>query len=323
MASATEFPPPIFTQAMYDNNKRKQPQCIAHRGYKAVNPENSILAFRSAIEVGAQAIETDIHLTKDETVVLSHDPTLKRCFGRSEKIVDCTWEEIKDLKTTRAPHVPMPRLLDLMDLLSEPGNGEIWCLLDIKMDNDAESVMRLIASTIKSHTSSTDGSSWTKRIVLGIWAAKYLPLCLKYLPGFPVVHIGFSTIYARHFFKIDNVGFNILFPMLVAPGGRKFIRDAKDKYHRQVVAWTVNEEDKMKWCIRKGLDGVITDDPKLFNEVKLLSQDSLEPGLMPLSLKGMFDVVRLYMTVFVLAFVFRKRFLPVASRELIQEGTVK
>ena len=50
----------------------KLPQTIAHRGYKAKHPENTMGAFQGAVKAGAHAIETDIHLTKDDVVVLSH-----------------------------------------------------------------------------------------------------------------------------------------------------------------------------------------------------------------------------------------------------------
>lgn len=50
----------------------KLPQIIAHRGFKAVYPENTMFAFKGAVETGADAVETDIHLTKDGVVVLSH-----------------------------------------------------------------------------------------------------------------------------------------------------------------------------------------------------------------------------------------------------------
>jgi len=52
--------------------KNNKPQCIAHRGYKAAWPENTIGAFKGAIEIGAHAIETDLHLSKDGVVVISH-----------------------------------------------------------------------------------------------------------------------------------------------------------------------------------------------------------------------------------------------------------
>ena len=48
------------------------PQTIAHRGYKARYPENTLLAFSKAVDAGAHALETDIHITRDGEVVLSH-----------------------------------------------------------------------------------------------------------------------------------------------------------------------------------------------------------------------------------------------------------
>lgn len=58
--------------AKKDVSANSRPQAIAHRGYKAKFPENTMGAFRGAVEVGAEAIETDIHLSKDGVVVLSH-----------------------------------------------------------------------------------------------------------------------------------------------------------------------------------------------------------------------------------------------------------
>jgi glycerophosphoryl diester phosphodiesterase len=52
--------------------QRPLPQSIGHRGYKAKFPENTMAAFRGAVETGVHAIETDVHLTKDGVVVLSH-----------------------------------------------------------------------------------------------------------------------------------------------------------------------------------------------------------------------------------------------------------
>ena len=46
------------------------PQAIAHRGYKAKFPENTMPSFVGAVKAGAHALETDVHLTKDNVVVL-------------------------------------------------------------------------------------------------------------------------------------------------------------------------------------------------------------------------------------------------------------
>ena len=158
----------------------------------------------------------------------------------------------------------MPRLRDLLEYVSQPGLEHLWLLLDIKLDNDADNVMKLIASTIKSVA--TDRSPWKGRIVLGVWALKFLPLCANYLPGFPITHIGFSTCYARQFLNIPNVSFNMLQKVLLGPIGANFIKDVKAE-GRPLFVWTVNERNMMKWSVQKEVDGVITDDPKKFNEV--------------------------------------------------------
>jgi hypothetical protein len=125
--------------------------------------------------------------------------------------------------------------------------------------------MRLIKATIDS-VPANPLRSWDSRIVLGIWAVKFLPLCQTYLPSFPISHIGFSTCYARQFLKVENCSFNMLQKVLLGPIGANFIKDVR-KAGRQLFVWTVNDENLMKWSIQRYVDGVITDDPKKFKEV--------------------------------------------------------
>ena len=110
----------------------------------------------------------------------------------------------------------MPRLKELLEYVAQPGLEDIWVLLDIKLDNNAEKVMSLIAETIKS-VPPNPKRPWRERLVLGIWAAKFVPLCQRYSPGFPVSHIGFSTYYAQQFLKVPGVSFNILQRVLFGP----------------------------------------------------------------------------------------------------------
>jgi glycerophosphoryl diester phosphodiesterase len=69
-----------FAYARKDVSGNRRPQAIAHRGYKAKFPENTMGAFRGAVDVGADALETDIHLTKDGVVVLSHVSNMALCW---------------------------------------------------------------------------------------------------------------------------------------------------------------------------------------------------------------------------------------------------
>lgn len=258
------------------NTEDRPPQCIAHRGFKLRFPENSELAFREAVKAGAHGLETDVHLTKDGVVVLSHDATLQRCFGHKTKIIDCTWKEIQHLKTITKPHVPIFRLEDLLRLLAQDDFRHVWLLLDVKLANNPEDIMRLVASTIATVPTRTS-QPWDQRIVLGLWSAKHFPLARHFSPGFRTVHIGLCVPYARRFFAWPGSGFNMLLPMLMAPGGHSFIRACRERYKRPLLAWTVNDPEKMKWCILNGLNGVITDDP--VNYMKLYREHQERPIL--------------------------------------------
>ncbi|KAK7964925.1 glycerophosphoryl diester phosphodiesterase [Apiospora saccharicola] len=244
-------------------SRRQLPQAIAHRGYKMAYPENSMAAFRSAVEIGAHAIETDLHLSRDGVVVLSHDGTLKRCFDEELRVAECDWSYLSTLRTTRKPHEPMPRLVDLLEYLAQPGQEHVWVLLDIKKDDEPTELISRVAATFASVPTKGD---WHKRIIMGCWDAKYARLCNEILPDFPLAHIGWSLSYARELLAVPQMNFNLFVYSLVGAHGTKFLRAARDA-GRSVFVWTVNDDEWMKWSIRKGVDGVITDNPERFLQI--------------------------------------------------------
>ncbi|KAK1569521.1 glycerophosphoryl diester phosphodiesterase [Colletotrichum navitas] len=243
------------------------PQAIAHRGFKSLYPENTLLAFRGALDAGAHALETDLHLSRDGVVVLSHDGNLKRCFGVDKKINECDWAYLETLRTVMAPGETMPRLEDLLVLLAEKGAGRegAWVLLDIKTDDPPAELLGRVAKVLES----TPGPvPWEKRIMFGCWNQPYITHVRTILPAYPLALISWSPIYAREFLSASqpNLSFNMFQKALVGPVGQRFIRDVQ-RADRRLFAWTVNDEEWMEWSIRAGVDGVITDDPELFLEV--------------------------------------------------------
>src|SRR3989449_9838613 len=68
----------------------------AHRGASRELPENTMAAFRRALELGADALETDLHATADGVLVTSHDPDGARVFGVARRIADCRWSEVRE-----------------------------------------------------------------------------------------------------------------------------------------------------------------------------------------------------------------------------------
>lgn len=72
------------------------PKIIAHRGASQIAPENSLLAFEKAHELGALWIEFDVMLTKDNIAIIHHDDTFERILGLNQNVHETFYEEIKD-----------------------------------------------------------------------------------------------------------------------------------------------------------------------------------------------------------------------------------
>lgn len=70
---------------------------IAHRGGRALMPENTLEAYRNALSVGAESLEGDLHATSDGVVVVSHDKTVDRCTDGTGKIKDMTFAQLRQL----------------------------------------------------------------------------------------------------------------------------------------------------------------------------------------------------------------------------------
>lgn len=68
---------------------------IAHRGSSSLAPENTISSAKLAMEENADALELDIHLTKDKRIVVIHDPNIKRTSGIDKNVKDLTLQELK------------------------------------------------------------------------------------------------------------------------------------------------------------------------------------------------------------------------------------
>ncbi|RKL05663.1 hypothetical protein BFJ68_g10570 [Fusarium oxysporum] len=212
-------------------------------------------------------------------LTLEQDASLKRCFGIDARIGECSWEYLSTLRTVAEPHEPMPRLKDFLQWLAQPKMQDIWVVLDIKLDDDPAELMAAIARDL-------DGVQgpvpWDQRIILGCWNASFLQAARSRLPTYPLAHISTSLLYSHHFLRVPNLGFNLNHKTLIGPSGRLFLRELRQT-DKLLMTWTVNEPRHMEWCIRQNLchprrrngkiegpaliDGVITDNPRLYLEM--------------------------------------------------------
>jgi glycerophosphoryl diester phosphodiesterase len=74
-----------------------RPLSVAHRGHSIAYPENTLEAYRKAIELSVEMIECDVNITRDGTLVMMHDPTLDRTTTGTGRVSAATWAEIQQL----------------------------------------------------------------------------------------------------------------------------------------------------------------------------------------------------------------------------------
>lgn len=120
---------------------------IAHRGVHNNKdiPENSILAFKKAIEK-KYAIEFDIEITKDDKLVIHHDDSLKRMTGFDKNVEDLTLDEIKNLKLLNTEE-RIPTFREVLDLV----NGKVLLDIEIKSTKQVKKVVDLVLKELESY----------------------------------------------------------------------------------------------------------------------------------------------------------------------------
>lgn len=84
-----------------------QVNIVAHRGASGTFPENTLSAFREAIRLNVEAIEFDVHLSKDEELIIIHDSSVDRTTNGSGNITDLKLAEIKKLDAGAGERIPI------------------------------------------------------------------------------------------------------------------------------------------------------------------------------------------------------------------------
>ena len=110
---------------------------VSHRGESCDAPENTLEAFKLALERDTDAWETDIHLTSDHVVVCCHDANTKRTCGVDKEIAQATFEELQSLDASNGKvdykGAKIPAFADLLALLPQ---GKLL-FTEIKADDPA------------------------------------------------------------------------------------------------------------------------------------------------------------------------------------------
>ncbi len=241
-----------------------------HRGARARFPENTIPAFEYAIRSGVDFLELDMAVTKDNVVVVSHDPVLEApvCTGPRPRAVihELTLEEVRQwdcgaVQNPRFPHqqiVPGTRMPTLDEVLSLAPQGTFGFNVETKSFPDKpeytpppREFVKLVLDVIRKH-------SLENRVIVQSFDFRTLHAMKEIAPGIRLAAL--TEADSRPFPAIAaEAGAGIISPMLnlVTPAKTQAAHAA----HLEVVPWTADTPAEWQRLVDAGVDAIITDDP--------------------------------------------------------------
>ena len=227
---------------------------FAHRGSKIDCPENTLSAFKKAIDVQADGIELDIHLTKDGEIVVIHDETIDRTTNGSGQVEDYTLAELQNFDAGSWFHESfkqekIPTLKEVFELLiKENYTGQ----LNIELKTDQKEYAGLVA--------------------------KALALQLAYNLPCEVVYSSFNPASLIEMHQLDQEQqlafllekeemFDFNFgdvEILTYHPGYELLHQAErfNPTGLPLRVWTVNEQQHLQDCFNRQVEAIFTDDPK-------------------------------------------------------------
>ncbi|THA27395.1 glycerophosphodiester phosphodiesterase [Streptomyces sp. RKND-216] len=248
-ASVTEIRHPFLD--------RPPPLAFAHRGGAVEGLENTVTAFRRAVDLGYSYLETDVHATADGRLVAFHDDTLDRVTDGRGRIADLTWEQVRRVRI--AGKEPVPLFSDLLETLPHAR----WNI-DVKADAALAPLLAELETA----------DAWD-RVCVGAFDERRVARAQELAGPRLATSLGTRGVRAL---RLRSWGL----PLPVRRGavcvqvpvrhGRIRVVDAAfvRAAHRlgmQVHVWTVNDADTMRALLELGVDGIMTDHIELLREV--------------------------------------------------------
>ena len=240
------------------------PWVIAHRGASLAAPENTMAAFRKAAAMGAECIETDLHLSRDGRLVVLHDATLNRTTNGDGLVKNFTYAELRKLDAGSwfSEEFKGERMPTVEDLLDFAGQTDLSLYLEIK-GGAGYGVERAVISALR-------GRKESKASVV---------LC-------------FDGSVLDRIHQLDRL---VMTGLLFESGGEDMVKEAvrvgarqigprgdcvnpaliEDAHRRglKVVTWTIDEPAQMRALAAAGVDGITTNHPERLVAVR----DTLPP----------------------------------------------
>lgn len=257
------------------------PLVFAHRGSSNLFPENTELAFIKSFEMGVDAFETDIRLTKDGKIITQHNEDIDETTDGTGKVIDYTFDEIKEFNfgyrfkdiygnyPYAENRVKGLYPMEVSSLFEKFGDSVVYSI-DVKDDGELGlKSAELLYKCVKEY-------KLEKNVIFSSFNEENLKYLRKISNGEIIVSGSMKKtidVVLSSYFGYDSFKKFDTHAMMI-PRFEKLPLDTKYliyKFHKHNIAvcyWTINTEKEMRQLIKKKVDGIITDRVDLLLKIK-------------------------------------------------------
>ena len=225
---------------------------IAHKGASGYFPENTLLSFRNAWDLGAHMIELDVHETLDGRLVCIHDSTVERTTNGTGEVQALTYRELAEFDAGKGESIPL--LEDVLKFAS----GRLQVNIELKVVGVEQEVINLL-----------ERHSMKPNVLVSSFLHATLLIIKELNESIATAILVKEPIEDIISYALD---FNA---NAVNPLHRLVTRELVEDLHSvslKAYPWTVNDSSRMKTLYSLGVDGVVTDYPdKAVNVLKAIS----------------------------------------------------
>ena len=251
-------------------------QLVAHRGGSHLAPQNTLAAFRNALNFPISAIELDVHMSRDGHAIVIHDNTVEKLTNGSGNILDLDFDYLRGLNAAaRFPGGwPEPQQIPTLSEVLNQAKGRAQVYIEIKQSKRGDVFGRYprIAETV---VEEVRAAAMLADVLIISFDWQVLPHVKTLEPSLKTgALVSFDTWNPR---EQDSIA--TLAEQVAALGcewinlDRNLFRDEMpDTIHRsgfKLGIWTVNTPDEMRRLASAGVDSLTSDRPDLFAELVL------------------------------------------------------
>ena len=217
---------------------------ISHRGASEYEPENTILSFKRAVELGAQMIEFDVRMSLDRELVVIHDKKVNRTTSGKGYVRDKTLEELKELDAGNGEKIPTAE-----EVISEFANKTKF-VIELKEYETEEKILELIHKY---------------NVINDVFVVSFYKRVLKKIKYIePDIVTGLIKFYPSNIYEdcvFCNAEVVAVFRSFI---NRKLVKEVEDR-NLILFSWTVNKKNLALKMKKLGVRGVVTNKPDLLS----------------------------------------------------------